>query len=112
MVLFCGFFKLLNVQTNAINIILRSKMNVKSCLIDLLPFLGIIVLIFVMRYFIFMWAFQVVPASRPLPSNSIPSDSLAVALQRALADRSRAIHSDSSGSSSGEDEEDDDEWED
>ncbi|XP_034255954.1 neural Wiskott-Aldrich syndrome protein-like isoform X2 [Thrips palmi] len=54
----------------------------------------------------------VVPASRPLPSNSVPSDSLAVALQRALADRSRAIHSDSSGSSSGEDEEDDDEWED
>lgn len=54
----------------------------------------------------------VVPATRPLPSNSIPSDSLAVALQRALADRSRAIHSDSSGSSSGEDEEDDDEWED
>ena len=54
----------------------------------------------------------VVPAPRPLPSNSTPSDSLAGALARALADRSRAIHSDSSGSSSGEEEEDDDEWED
>ncbi|KAJ1525200.1 hypothetical protein ONE63_010032 [Megalurothrips usitatus] len=54
----------------------------------------------------------VVPAPRPSPSNSMPSDSLAGALARALADRSRAIHSDSSGSSSGEEEEDDDEWED
>lgn len=52
----------------------------------------------------------VVPAPRPSPSNPMPSDSLAGALARALAARSGAIHSDSSGSSS--EEEDDEEWED
>jgi Wiskott-Aldrich syndrome protein len=43
--------------------------------------------------------------------NAAPQDSLAGALARALAERSRAIHSDTSGSSDDDDEEDD-EWED
>jgi Wiskott-Aldrich syndrome protein len=43
--------------------------------------------------------------------NPAPQDSLAGALARALAERSRAIHSDTSGSSDDDDEEDD-EWED
>lgn len=48
----------------------------------------------------------------PRPSvNTAPQDSLAGALARALAERSRAIHSDTSGSSD-DDEEEDDDWED
>ncbi|KAJ9584013.1 hypothetical protein L9F63_021642, partial [Diploptera punctata] len=50
------------------------------------------------------------PNSRP-PVNAAPQDSLAGALARALAERSRVIHSDTSGSSE-EDDEADDEWED
>ncbi|XP_069694345.1 actin nucleation-promoting factor WASL isoform X2 [Periplaneta americana] len=53
---------------------------------------------------------SVQPTPRP-PANAAPQDSLAGALARALAERSRAIHSDTSGSSD-EDEEEDDEWED
>ncbi|KAK7868548.1 hypothetical protein R5R35_009448 [Gryllus longicercus] len=51
---------------------------------------------------------------QPLPrpsQTSTPQNGLAGALARALAERSRVIHSDSSGSS-GEDNEDEDEWED
>ncbi|KDR14899.1 Neural Wiskott-Aldrich syndrome protein [Zootermopsis nevadensis] len=50
----------------------------------------------------------------PKPSmNSAPEDTLAGALARALAERSRAIHSDTSGSSDDDDNDDeDDEWED
>ncbi|KAK3921305.1 Wiskott-Aldrich syndrome protein [Frankliniella fusca] len=55
---------------------------------------------------------SVVPAPRPPPSNCMPSDSLAGALQKALAERLRATHSDSSGSSSENEEDDEDEWED
>ncbi|XP_026286639.1 actin nucleation-promoting factor WASL isoform X1 [Frankliniella occidentalis] len=54
----------------------------------------------------------VVPAPRPSPSNSMPSDSLAGALARALALRSGAIQGDSSESSSAEEEDEDDDWED
>lgn len=54
--------------------------------------------------------FQVQPDNRPA-TNSLPEDGLAGALARALAERSRAIHSDSSPSSEDEDDEDD-EWED
>lgn len=46
------------------------------------------------------------------PMNTAPQGSLAGALARALAERSRAIHSDTSGSSDDDDEEEDDEWED
>jgi hypothetical protein len=42
--------------------------------------------------------------------NTDPQGSLAGALARALAERSRVIHSDTSGSS--DDDEEDDEWED
>jgi Wiskott-Aldrich syndrome protein len=44
--------------------------------------------------------------------NTAPQDSLAGALARALAERSRAIHSDTSGSSDDDDDEEEDEWED
>jgi Wiskott-Aldrich syndrome protein len=44
--------------------------------------------------------------------NTGPEDSLAGALARALAERARAIHSETSGSSDdGGDDEEDDEWE-
>jgi Wiskott-Aldrich syndrome protein len=43
--------------------------------------------------------------------NTPPQDSLAGALARALAERARAIHSETSGSSDDDDDEDD-EWED
>lgn len=52
---------------------------------------------------------QVQPSSRPAASGP-PENSLADALARALAERSRVIHSESS--TSDEDEDDDDEWED
>lgn len=49
----------------------------------------------------------------PRPSvNTPPQDSLAGALARALAERARAIHSETSGSSDDDDDEEDDEWED
>ena len=44
--------------------------------------------------------------------NTHPQDSLAGALARALAERARAIHSETSGSSDDDDDEEDDEWED
>lgn len=49
--------------------------------------------------------------AKPLPSGP-PENSLADALARALAERSRFIHSESSTSSEDEEEDDDDEWED
>ncbi|XP_075228899.1 actin nucleation-promoting factor WASL-like [Lycorma delicatula] len=44
--------------------------------------------------------------------NSLPEDGLAGALARALAERSKAIHSDSSASSNEDEDDEDDEWED
>lgn len=43
--------------------------------------------------------------------NTAPQDGLAGALAKALAERARAIHSETSGSSDDDDDEDDD-WED
>lgn len=43
--------------------------------------------------------------------NSAPQDGLAGALARALAERARAIHSETSGSSDDGDDEEDEEWE-
>ncbi|PSN53243.1 hypothetical protein C0J52_07988 [Blattella germanica] len=53
---------------------------------------------------------SVQPTSKLPPTKTAPEDSLAGALARALAERSRVIHSDTSGSS--DDGEDDEEWED
>lgn len=50
------------------------------------------------------------PVAKPAPTGP-PENSLADALARALAERSRFIHSESSTSSEDE-EDDDDEWED
>jgi len=54
---------------------------------------------------------QVVPETKA-PSNPVASDSLAGALCRALAERSRAVHSDSSNSDSGGEFDGCDEWDD
>jgi Wiskott-Aldrich syndrome protein len=57
---------------------------------------------------------RVVPSASSAASKQdvAAQDTLAGALARALAERSRAIHSDSSSVSSEDEEEDDEEWED